>query len=314
MLETQIIENESVTALGPAEVNHVAEGERLFSEGLVEEAKAMFKAATEECPGNAQAWNNLAVMAITENDTRQAENYLRRALEVKSDCLEARHNLAEIYSMRGQHSRAAKELSRVLEMQPGDLATIKRLAQIYVSMGEPEKAREILDDSLNMGAMKSFIDSLWLGIKYYALADEYTARDKLEKFTGAILKFLDGQEGRSRRWRLVSTDPDTGEDAVLEGFFDAFYYKETPSLTITTEGERTELVLTIGDNDDWDFFREVLRNEMRAEGGCLGDFTQTRKVLKRETRLAKYDLNATLQYFQDNVGPCDCHVLRAVMV
>ncbi len=313
MLEMHM-ENDRLPAPETAGIDCVAEGERLFSEGFAEQAKSMFQRATRECPGNAQAWNNLAVTALTENDDRLAEQYLRHALEVKSDCLEARHNLAEIYSLRGQHGRAAKELVRVLEIRPGDLATIKRLAQVYVNMGQPEKARAVLDDSLNLGAMKSFIDSLWLGIKYYALADEYTARDKLEKFTGTVLKFLDGQDGRSRRYRLVSTDPDTGEDVVLEGFFENFYYKESPSFTIGAESEGGQMVLTIGDNDDWSFFREMLRNEMKAEGGCLGDFTQTRKVLKREKRLAKYNLNATLKYFQDNVGPCDCHVVRAVMV
>jgi hypothetical protein len=53
---------------------------------------------------------------------------------------------------------------------------------------------------------------------------------------------------------------------------------------------------------------------MRAEGGCLGDFTQTRKLLKNDGRFSKYDLEATLKYFQANVGPCDCHVHRAVLV
>ncbi len=312
MLETHI-ENNRLPILEEADIDYVAEGERLFSEGLTEEAKAMFRKAAELCPGNAHAWNNLAVLAIEEND-KEAEKYLKRALEVKSDCLDARHNLAEVYSMRGQYSRAAKELGKILEIMPGDLATIRRLAQVYVNMGQPDKAREILDDSKNLGAMKSFIDSLWLGMKYYALADEYTARDKLEKYTGAVLKFLDGQDGRSRRYRLVSTDPDTGEEVVLEGFFENLYYKESPSFTINAETGGGNLVLTIGDNDDWHFFREMLRNEMKAEGGCLGDFTQTRKVLKREARLLKYDLNATLKYFQDNVGPCDCHVVRAVMV
>lgn len=293
----------------------VAQGERLFSQGRFPEARESFEAAVRQCPGNAQAWNNLAVMALTDNDDKGAERYLRRALEVKADCLEARQNLAEIYSRRGQGARAAKELQKALDLAPGDLAIIRKLAEVYVKAGQPAKAKELLDSSGNVGAMKAFIDSLWLGIKYYALADDLTARDKLEKYTVAVLRFLDGQEGRSRRWRLVSVDPDTGREDSIEGFFDAFYYKETPSLTAQAgEGRGGGLVLTIGDNEDWDFFTEKLRAEMRAEGGCLGDFTQSRKVLRREARLAKYDLDATLEYFRNNVGPCDCHVLRAVLV
>jgi len=301
--------------LGP-EIDPVAAGERLFEDGRVAEAKAMFQAAAESCPGNPQAWNNLAVIAITEGQDREAENHLRRALEIKSDFLEARFNLAEIYCLRSQWSRAVKELNRILEIKPSDLPAVKRLAQVYLAMGEPDKARALLDESGNLGAMKAFVDSLWLGIKYYAMADDLSARDKLEKFVGAILKFLDGQDGRSLRYKLVTADPDTGREVVLEDFFNAFYYKESPSMTADDGGQadKPELILTIGDNDDWEFFQNILRSEMKAEGGCLGDFTQTRKVLRREARLAKYNLNSTIRYFQDNVGPCDCHVLRAVLV
>jgi hypothetical protein len=167
-----------------------------------------------------------------------------------------------------------------------------------------------------MGAMKAFVDSLWLGIKYYAMADDLSARGKLEKCVGAILKFLDGHDGRSMRYKLLGRDPETGREVALEDFFNAFYYKETPSFGLGGDEEsgRPELILTIGDNEDWEFFRDALRAEMKAEGGCLGDFTQSRKILRREARLAKYSLNSTLKYFQDNVGPCDCHVLRAVLV
>jgi len=309
---------DNTSELAPAaapDFNYVLEGERLFGEGRLEEARTMFQTAADHCPGNALAWNNLAVIAISENNDRQAESYLRQALEIKGDMLEARFNLVEIYCLRNQWPKAAKELHRILELHPADLPAVRRLAQVYISMGQPDKARELLEDPDNMGAMKSFIDSLWLGIKYFAMADDLSPREKLEKYTGAILKFLDGQDGRSRRYRLVSYDPDQGREVSLEGFFDSFYYKEGPGLSQSEGGDdQAGLVLTIGENEDWLFFREALRAEMRAEGGCLGDFTQTRKVMRREARLAQYSLPATLKYFQDNVGPCDCHVLRAVLV
>lgn len=311
------MDNNPANAPSPApEFDHVLEGERLFGEGRLEEARAMFQMAADICPGNALAWNNLAVIAMTENNDREAERCLRQALEIKGDMLEARFNLVEIYCLREQWPKAVRELNRILERHPADLPAIKRLAQVYVSMGEPDKAMALLEDSHNLGAMKAFIDSLWLGIKYYAMADELSPREKLEKFTVAILKFLDGQDGRSRRYRLVSTDPDSGREVGLEGFHQAFYYKETPQLSQAgdDDSDPAELVLTIGDHEDWLFFQDALRAEMRAEGGCLGDYTQTRKVMRREGRLVKYSLSATLKYFQDNVGPCDCHVLRAVLV
>ncbi|MDL2226865.1 tetratricopeptide repeat protein [Deltaproteobacteria bacterium OttesenSCG-928-M10] len=313
------MQNKAENVQSPAaEFDHVTEGERLYAEGRVDEAKAMFQAAAEYCPGNAMAWNNLGVLAMNSGEDRLAENYLRQALEVRNDLLEARFNLVEIYGFRGQWNRAARELQKVLEIKPADLPTTKRLAQVYLNMGEADKAQSLLSESKGLGAMKAFIDSLWLGIKYFSMADDLSARDKMEKFVGAVLKFLDGHDGRGPRYKLVSTDQETGEEVVLEDFYDSFYYKEGPSMTLAGEagGEKSgpELVLTIGDHDDWNFFREALRAEMRSEGGCLGDFTQTRKVFRHESRLAKYSLPATLKYFQDNVGPCDCHVLRAVLV
>ncbi|MDR3038275.1 MAG: tetratricopeptide repeat protein, partial [Candidatus Adiutrix sp.] len=313
MMENQTVSSQSSQILSRAG-DPVAEGETLFLAGRLDEAKTKFQEAAEACPGHALAWNNLAVIALAEGDERSAETFLRRALEIRSDFLEARWNLVEIHSLHGEWSRAAKELLKILQFQPADLQAVKRLAQVYLNMGQPDKARELLAESETLGAMRSFVDSLWLGVKYYAMADELSAREKLEKFTGAILKFLDGQDGRSLRYKLVGRDPETGRETVLEGFYEAFHYRETPGLghSAVDDHEESELVLTIGDNEDWDFFQAALRREMRAEGGCLGDFTQTRKVLRREARLTRYNLENTLKYFRDNVGPCDCHVLRAV--
>lgn len=301
---------------GPAG-NPVLEGERLFNEGRIEEARAVFQAAVDNCPGDALAWNNLAVLAMAESEPKEAEKYLRRALEVRSDFLEARYNLAEVYCQQAEWRKAERELKAILRLKPSEILAIKRLAGMYMDSGQADKAQALLDDSGNMGAMKAFIDSLWLGIKYCAMQDELSVRDKLEKYTSAVLRLLDGLDGQSRRYKLVSVDPDSGEETVLEDFYKSFYYKESPSPLVNRQDsgpDSLKLVLTIGDHEDWHLFREALRAEMRAEGGCLGDFTQSRKVLRQENNLTKYDLEATLKYFQDNVGPCDCHALRAVLV
>lgn len=308
--------NDTVRPVGPPQ-DLVLEGERLFNEGQVDAAREIFQAAVEQCPGNALAWNNLAVIATTVNDDKLAEKCLHQALEVKSDFQEARFNLVEIYGLRQDWRKAIRELRSILSVNPADFRAIKRLAKIYFDLGQEDKAREVLAGCSDMGAMKSFIDSLWLGIKYCAMQDDLSARDKLEKYTLAILKFLDGLDGQGQRYKLVCVDPENGREIVLEDFAKNFYYKESPSPLVNPQEERPEsskLVLTIGDHEDWHFFRESLRGEMRAEGGCLGDFTQSKKVLRRETRLAKYDLEATIKYFRDNVGPCDCHALRAVLV
>jgi tetratricopeptide (TPR) repeat protein len=299
----------------PEGLNLVKEGERLFSGGDLDGAAALFSRALDECPGNFNALNNLAVVAITRGENQLAMGYLRSAIELKPDFLEGRFNLAELYGLENKWAKAAKELRAILEFKPDDLPAVKRLANAYVRLGEPHKAKQVLDGSGSLGAMKAFIDSLWLGIKFYSMAEGLSARDRLEKFMYAVLKLLDGQDGRSHAYRLVAEDPDTGAEVVLEKLAENFYYQESPDLGEGgLKSEREELVLTIGDHDDWRLFHAALQAEMRAEGGCLGDYTQTKKVLRNTAELRKYDANLTLKYFQANVGPCDCHVLRAKLV
>ena len=304
-------------AVDPIEINgYLNEGERLFAQGLMKEAQAMFLKVTSIYPGSAPAWNNMAVIASLEGQDAEAEKFFKQALEVQEDYLDASHNLAEFYVRQGNPKRAVRELTRVLEFKPSDIPTLKFLSHIYIDMGQPEKGYQLLEEFKGIGAMRSFIDSLWLGIKYYTMADDLSPRDKLEKFTVAVLKYLDGQDGRSPRYKLVATDQETGEEVALEDFYSMLYYRENPSLAVGSEAGAGNLpvVLTISDHPDWHFFRETLRAEMRSEGGCLGDFTQTRKVMKREPKLAPYDLEATLKYFRANVGPCDCHALKGSMV
>jgi hypothetical protein len=165
--------------------------------------------------------------------------------------------------------------------------------------------------------MKAFINSLWLGIKFFCMAEGLTTRERLEKLMLAVLKLIDGQEGRSQAFKLVGVDPDDGREIVLEKLHENFYYQESSELSgevKSEESEKPELILTIGDHEDWKLFHDSLKAEMRAEGGCLGDYTQTKKVFKQLSNLQKYNLDLTLKYFQSNVGPCDCHVVRAVLV
>jgi Tfp pilus assembly protein PilF len=295
-------------------VDHVGKGEILFGEGRLDEAQELFQKAIDICPGDLQAWNNLAVVAMAKGQSGEAKRCLKQAIELKPDFVEAHFNIAEVYCHEQKWANAAKQLQTILTFKPDDLPTIRRLAQVYVNMGQPDKAKKILDNSDNVGAMKAFIDSLWLGIKFFTMADGLSTRDRLEKFIVAVLKLIDGQDGRSQHYRLVGVDAESRREVVLENLLDSFYYQESAELSNALDGDRQELVLTVGDNEDWKAFRAALQAEMKAEGGCLGDFTQSRKVLKRDARFSRYSLEATLKYFTANVGPCDCHVVRSLLV
>jgi tetratricopeptide (TPR) repeat protein len=320
MSENTISEVDSVSiepaSLVPEKLNLVKEGEKIFSEGDIDKAYELFKLAIEECPGNVQALNNLAVVSLAKGEQKNALSYLKEAVEIKSDFLEARFNLAELYSLESKWSKAIKELEFILTFKPGDIPTVKRLAQIYINSGNPEKAKKLLGGSDNLSAMKAFINSLWLGIKFFSMAENLSTRERLEKLMLAVLKLIDGQDGRSQAFKLISVDPDNGKEIVLEKLSENFYYQESSELIgdSTAIDEKPELILTISDHEDWKLFHSSLKAEMQAEGGCLGDFTQTKKVFRNLAELQKYNLDLTLQYFKDNLGPCDCHVVRGFLV
>ncbi|MDR2352951.1 MAG: tetratricopeptide repeat protein [Deltaproteobacteria bacterium] len=298
-----------------SQTNLVHEGEELFSLGNFDGASLFFQKALEECPGNVQALNNLAVVSLARGDSRGALGFLKEALEMRPDFLEARFNLAELYALEEKWGKAQKEFLAILKFKPDDLPTLKRLAQVYLRQGEVEKAQELLEGSDNVRAMKAFIDSLWLGIKFFAIKENLSPRERLEKLMLAVLKLIDGQDGRSQVYRLVGEDPVTGKEIVLEKLAENFYYQESEEFSGgTTQENAEELILTIGEHEDWLLFHKALKEEMRAEGGCLGDFTQTKKVFRQLPELQKYNVDLTLKYFLNNVGPCDCHVLRAVLV
>ncbi|MDR1577693.1 MAG: tetratricopeptide repeat protein [Deltaproteobacteria bacterium] len=312
-MDNLAVSSSQFEGLDPA-ISQVLEGERLFADGRVEEARELFQAAVDMCPGNVQAWNNLAVASLNTERLTEAERCLKKALEIKPDFWEARYNLAEVHALAGRWPKAVKELKKILEGKPDDLPTVKRLAQIYLEMGDNEAARSLLADSNNLGATRAFIDSLWLGVKFFSMAEGMSVRSRLENLMLAVLRLIDGQDGRSLVYKLVGQDPVDGRTVTLENLSDHFYYQQPREIQPEIQSNPVELILTIGDNEDWNFFHKALKNEMRAEGGCLGDFTQTRKILRTQERFRKYDFQATLEYFRANVGPCDCHVLRAVLV
>ena len=64
---------------------NLSEGERLFQEGKIEDAKVIFQNLLQTTPDNSEILNNLGVIAFSEKNLQEAEKYFVRALEADNN-------------------------------------------------------------------------------------------------------------------------------------------------------------------------------------------------------------------------------------
>jgi tetratricopeptide (TPR) repeat protein len=72
--------------------------------------------------------------------TRQSEEYLSQALEIKPDFLEALAELAFLYESEGDLVRADEIYARILDLRPDAEEILLRLIQVNVKLNQPQKA------------------------------------------------------------------------------------------------------------------------------------------------------------------------------
>jgi tetratricopeptide (TPR) repeat protein len=289
----------------------VQHGEELFAQGKVGEARDWFLSILAERPGDPEALNDLGVVSLTQGKEDEAETYFLRALEAAPEFADARLNLVNLYLGQESWNRAAESLEAALRVMPEDMELVNRLFVVYTRLGRQEDAKKLLDESQSLSLMRSFIDGIWTAVEYWELVEDMDTRDRLEGLAGMILGLLDGKGGPGVPFKLTSSDPAAGRGVALERLSDFFYYRRGESVALNRRRQSQGRVLRPEELRDWANFRYLLHREIRDEGGCLGDFTQTRKVLRQYGDFKKYDIESTLQYFMDTFGPCDCHVYRS---
>ena len=284
-------------------------GEALFAEGRIEEARTCFLSILETVPEQARALNNLGVVRLTQGETREAEAYWRRAILARDTYTDAYLNLAHALTREGRLEEAAELLESARAGAPNDVNVINRLAGIYSELGRPEEAWQLLDGSRVRNRLKEFIDSVWLSVDYWDRERELDRRACLEGLAAGLLSTIDGLREPGIHYRLVAGEGDEDEPTILEWLHEAFWYKKRASMGQGPTG-RGEVLPLGGNHPDWKAFRMQLLEELSSEGGCLGDLTQTRKVMRSLPRLHKYDVEATVRKIQKEIGPCDCHLRR----
>jgi tetratricopeptide (TPR) repeat protein len=125
-------------------------GERLFEEGKLEEARRIFEGVLAAHPSNAQALNNLGVMALLEEKSDRAVTYFSRALEADPQNLDAQTNLAHSLVAKGLHREAIPWLEKSLLSNPRDAALWNSLGSCFLSLGDQNRAEEVFSHSYRL--------------------------------------------------------------------------------------------------------------------------------------------------------------------
>jgi hypothetical protein len=223
-----------------------------------------------------------------------------------------------MYHQDENWAEEARHLEACLAVSPGDMELVKQLAGAYSLLGRTDRVEALLGQNENVKLFKALIGSFWSAVNYFELVEDLTLKDRLEGVVSSCLAAIDGLGSPNVPFRLVAKTDSDQEPVVIEGLSKAFYYKQERSTGLeqinANQALGTGKILKVGNHPDWIYFRKALLKEINTEGGCLGDFTQTKKVLARDPRLAGYDFHGTLKYFEESLGPCDCHVHRGIEV
>jgi hypothetical protein len=288
------------------------QGEQLFAEGRLDEARRLFDQIVARAPDNAEAINDLAVVCLAQGDAEEAERLFRLAAETDPEFADPRISLANYLAADGRLDEAAVPLAEALRLDPADAGLAHRMAALYARIGRNEEARRLWA-APPLSVLRRFIDTLWSTINYWEIVEGLSRRDRLEAVVLGVLTTLDGHGGPQVPFQLIGQEPESGLMVRLDALSEHFYYKnpQSPQLAAQTDDNRETMT---PDRPEWTVFRARLFKEINSEGGCLGDYTQTKKVLRSEEFSGKFSFDRSLAYFRKNLGPCDCHVHRGVEV
>jgi len=127
--------------------DQLSRGEKLFSEGKVEEAIKCFEDVLAGDPDNTDAYNNLGVVSYALGNAESAETFLLKALEIDPNNVNAMMNIADIYCACGHINEAATYMTKAIELAPKNPDIWASLSSFYKQIGSEEESQAALKKS-----------------------------------------------------------------------------------------------------------------------------------------------------------------------
>jgi len=118
----------------------LAEAEALVGEDRVAEAKSKIQEELQQNPANAEAYDLLGVISVSEKDYAGALEAFQHALKLEPNSTRARNNIGNVYVAHGKFDLAEQEFRTVLRTAPGNRDANYNLGLVLLAQGAPAKA------------------------------------------------------------------------------------------------------------------------------------------------------------------------------
>ena len=105
-------------------------GKRLYAEGRLGDAAAVFDGILEESPECADAWDALGTIAIARKEHDRAFEFVSKALALEPDSPFVHQHLAVIYGRLGRFDDAVRHYRNVIRLDPGYAEAYFNLSRI----------------------------------------------------------------------------------------------------------------------------------------------------------------------------------------
>lgn len=127
-------------------IAHNLRGEVYMAADQMDDAKAAFEKALSISPGNPGANQNLAFLAIKNNDLDGAEKHYLNVLEHNQDHLPAILKLAALSELQGNKKGMVEYLEQAMEAHPKEAQPRVMLARYNLNNGAPEQVAVLLNE------------------------------------------------------------------------------------------------------------------------------------------------------------------------
>ena len=118
----------------------IAEVEALLRDGRVAEAKSKIQQELQQNPANAEAYDLLGVIQVSEKDYPGALEAFQHALKLEPNSVPTRNLLGNVYVAQGNLDLAAQEFRTVLRLAPANRDANDSLGLVLLAQGAPAKA------------------------------------------------------------------------------------------------------------------------------------------------------------------------------
>jgi tetratricopeptide (TPR) repeat protein len=118
----------------------LAEAETLANQGRISEAKSKIYEELQQNPANAEAYDLLGVISVSEKDYPGALEAFQHALKLDPTSTRTRNNVANVYVAQGKLDLAEQEFRTVLRTAPANRDANYNLGLVLLAQGAPSKA------------------------------------------------------------------------------------------------------------------------------------------------------------------------------